>query len=245
MSGAQSPEDEAARRERIREMFGSISPRYDLLNYLLSFGQDRRWRRIAIRMLDLQPGEVLVDVACGTGDVALTAVKRQPALGAVYALDFSEPMLGLLPEKVRRSKVKVPIVPAVADAVALPLADGCADALTIAFGIRNVVDVPRALAEMRRVLKPGGRLMILEFAEPRGRIFGPLFRWYFTHMLPRLGGLISGNRAAYDYLPRSVGEFFTPEAMIDLIRKAGFNILGHRKLNFGAVRAYLGGSGDG
>ena len=245
MSGAQPPEDQAARRQRIREMFSNISPRYDLLNYILSFGQDRRWRRIAIRMLDLNPGEVLVDVACGTGDVALTAARRRPDLAAIYALDFSEPMLRILPEKVRRSKTKVPFIPVVADAVALPLADDCADALTIAFGIRNVVDVPRALNEMRRVLRPDGRLMILEFAEPKGRIFGPLFRWYFSRVLPRLGGLVSGNRAAYDYLPRSVGEFYTPEAMTDLIRAAGFNILGHRKLNFGAVRAYLGGGGDG
>jgi len=193
------PEEQTSRSRRIRAMFGDISPRYDLLNLLLSFGQDRRWRKVAVRRLGLQPGATLVDVATGTGDVALAAVKLQPQLGMALALDFSEPMLRLAQRKIERAGHEKRIVAVAADALSLPLQDSSADAVTIAFGIRNIVDVPRALDEFRRVLRPGGRLVVMEFAEPRGRLFGPLFRWYFTKLLPRIGGLISGNRKAYEY----------------------------------------------
>jgi demethylmenaquinone methyltransferase/2-methoxy-6-polyprenyl-1,4-benzoquinol methylase len=233
---AESPED---RRGRIREMFGRISSRYDLLNTLLSFGQDRRWRKKALRQLGLRAGDVLVDLAAGTGDVAIAATRLQPQLGAALALDFSEPMLRLAKYKFLKKK-RTAIVPVAADAVALPLQDGCADAITIAFGIRNVVDVPAALAEMERILRPAGRLLILEFATPEGRLFGPLFRWYFTRVMPRLGGIVSGSRAAYEYLPQSVGEFHSPTEMGALLEQAGFINIRTRDFSFGVVVAYFG-----
>jgi demethylmenaquinone methyltransferase/2-methoxy-6-polyprenyl-1,4-benzoquinol methylase len=225
------------KRGRIREMFDRISPRYDLVNAILSFGQDRHWRRSAVRKLGLRPGEVLVDVAAGTGDVALAAVRRQPQLGNSFALDFSEPMLRLAARKFGRARAA--ITPVAADAVALPIADGVADAVTIAFGIRNVVDIPRALREMSRILKPGGKLLILEFATPRGWFFGPLFRWYFTRVFPLLGGVLSSSRAAYEYLPRSVREFHSPEEMSGLLEAAGFNIINAKRYSFGVVVEYF------
>jgi demethylmenaquinone methyltransferase/2-methoxy-6-polyprenyl-1,4-benzoquinol methylase len=226
-------------------MFGRIAPRYDLLNRMLSFGQDRRWRRLAVRLLDLRPGSVLLDAAAGTADVALTAAKFFPEAGKIIAVDFSEPMLRLGLRKIAKAGHKVPVVPVAADAALLPLPDACVDAVTIAFGIRNVVDVPAALSEFHRVLKPGGRLLILEFARPRGRFFGSLFRWYFTRVLPRVGGLISGSRAAYEYLPRSVDDFFEPDSLKMLMRGAGFSILGVESYSLGVVLAYLGAKADG
>lgn len=234
MSGKSAEE----RRENVRRMFDRIAPRYDLLNTILSFGQDRRWRKRSVRKLGLPPGGVLLDVAAGTGDVALAAARACPRLKAAIALDFSHPMLQLARRKIKRIRSAVPILAASADATSLPLADEAVDAVTIAFGIRNVVDVPRALAEMARVLRPGGRLLILEFAEPGGRMFGPLFRWYFTRMLPRIGGLISGLREAYEYLPRSVGQFFKPQELKHLMRKAGFHPIGADKYSCGVVIAY-------
>ncbi len=235
-----SPDSAKEKRRRVKSMFGNIAGRYDLLNTILSFGQDRRWRKSSLRRLGLERSDVLVDIAGGTGDVALTAAKLQPELYAALVLDFSEPMLRLAGPKIQRSRARPAVLPIAADAVSLPLPGGCADAVTIAFGIRNVVDVPAALSEMNRILKPGGKLLILEFAVPKGRIFGPVFRWYFTRVLPGIGGLISGSRAAYEYLPRSVGEFFTPEEMEKLMREAGFNIIATKRYSFGVVMAYYG-----
>ncbi len=232
------------RRTSIRRMFGAIAPRYDLLNVLLSMGQDSRWRRKSLRTLELQPGEVLLDLAAGTADVALEAARAQPELRLALALDFSEPMLLLARKKIEAAGAAVPILPAAADAVALPLHDAAADAVAIAFGIRNVVDVPAALAEMFRVLRPGGRLLILEFANPKGKLFGPVFRWYFKRVMPVLGGLISGSRAAYEYLPRSVDEFFEPEKLRGLMSDAGFYIRSVRRYCFGIVNAYTGEKQD-
>ncbi|HUX08906.1 MAG TPA: ubiquinone/menaquinone biosynthesis methyltransferase [Acidobacteriota bacterium] len=228
------------KRGRIKTMFGAIAGRYDLLNTILSFGQDRRWRKSSLRRLGLERGDLLVDIAGGTGDVALTAAKLQPRLGAALVLDFSEPMLRMVQPKREHSRIRPAVIPIAADAVSLPLPGGCADAVTIAFGIRNVVDVPAALGEMNRILKPGGKLLILEFAVPRGRLFGPVFRWYFMRVLPWIGGLVSGSRAAYEYLPRSVDEFFKPEEMVGLMRGAGFNTIVTKRYNFGVVVTYNG-----
>lgn len=234
----QSPEE--SKRDEVRKMFDGIARRYDLLNTLLSFGQDRRWRRRAVRMLSIPRGGALLDVAAGTADVALDAIRAFPDLGLVLATDFSAPMLDLAKRKIEKAGLESRMFAAVADAEELPFPDESMDAVTIAFGIRNVVGVPTALSEFFRVLRPGGRLLVLEFAEPRGRVFGPLFRWYFTRILPLIGGIISGSRSAYEYLPRSVGEFFKPEELKRLMEDAGFSILRVRRFSFGVVLAYLG-----
>ena len=231
---------ETTKSRQVRRMFGEIAHRYDLLNTLLSFGQDRRWRRLAIRMLEIPEKGALLDAAAGTADVALAAARAYPETGLIVVLDFSRPMLELAATKIRQAKKESKIFPVTADVTAVPLPDGHFDAVTIAFGIRNVVDVPAALSEFHRVLKPGGRLLILEFSQPRGRLFGTLFRWYFTRILPRLGGAVSGRRSAYEYLPDSVRKFHTPEELKGLMTEAGFSILGIKSYSLGIVHAYLG-----
>lgn len=232
-------EAQRQKSEQIRGMFNDISHRYDLLNYLLSFGQDRGWRKKALKMLSPEPGSDLLDIACGTGDVALTAARLYPRTGSITGIDFSEKMIELAGKKFDGKKVSVPYEFKVGDATDLPLPGSCADCVTIAFGIRNVVDVPRALLEMKRVLRPGGKLMILEFAPPRGRVFGPLFHFYFNKVLPKVGGWISGKPEAYSYLPKSVGEFYSPEKLQQLMENAGFSMERVKKLTFGVTMAYL------
>jgi demethylmenaquinone methyltransferase / 2-methoxy-6-polyprenyl-1,4-benzoquinol methylase len=237
---SESPEE---RSRRIQHMFDEISPRYDLLNTVLSFGRDRSWRRRAVDALKPEAGDALLDIACGTGDVALTAWRRHRRIGSITGVDFSARMLDLARTKFTRRDVDVPWEFIQADARRLPLAHESVDLVTIAFGIRNVVDVPAALREMHRVLRPGGRVMILEFATPEGRFFGPLFRWYFHHVLPRVGGLVSGRRSAYTYLPKSVGKFHTVEELKQLLRDAGFVSVEATRYTFGVTVAYLGVKG--
>jgi demethylmenaquinone methyltransferase/2-methoxy-6-polyprenyl-1,4-benzoquinol methylase len=237
------PKDNAAQEERsqkIQAMFNDISHRYDLLNFLLSAGRDRSWRRRAVKKLNPADGSILLDLACGTGDVGMTACRYFPKLGKLRGMDFSENMLTLARKKFDNSKITVPYSFSFADARDLPLEDETVDNITIAFGIRNVVDVPKALGEMQRVLSPGGKLMIIEFAPPRGKIFGPLFHWYFHNLMPLIGGIISGNRAAYDYLPKSVGKFYTIEELSELMGNAGFEMASVDKYTFGVTVAYLG-----
>ena len=227
------------KRNAIKNMFNTISPRYDLLNYLLSFGRDQSWRKRAMRTLAPGPDDVFVDLACGTGDLALTAVRKTQGPGSIIGIDFSISMLKLAQEKYRRIKLDIPWQFVNGDATALPLADSSVNSVSIAFGIRNVVDVPKAIEEIKRVLKPGGRLMILEFSPPRGRIFGPLFHFYFRRILPTVGGWISGEKSAYEYLPQSVSEFYTPEKLSGLIEATGLTMVSMKKYTFGIVVAYL------
>ena len=228
------------RAEKIQQMFNDISHRYDLLNFILSAGRDKSWRRRAVKTLNPADGSVLLDLACGTGDVGMTACLKFPDIGELKGMDFSENMLALARAKFAKSKVTVPYSFSFADARDLPLGDQTVDNVTIAFGIRNVVDVPKALSEICRVLIPSGKLMIIEFSPPRGKLFGPLFHWYFHKIMPAIGGLISGNRAAYDYLPKSVGKFYTIEELSALMEEAGFRMASVSKYTFGVTVAYLG-----
>jgi demethylmenaquinone methyltransferase/2-methoxy-6-polyprenyl-1,4-benzoquinol methylase len=235
-----SAEPPEQRAPAVKEMFDAISPRYDLLNFLLSFGRDRSWRTRAVRTLGLESGARLLDLACGTGDVALTAYRKTHGPGEIIGVDFSGPMLRRAEKKFHKAGVNIPYRFINADVTSLPLEDGTVDAATIAFGIRNVVDVPKALKETHRVLKPGGRLMILEFSSPKGKFFGPVFYWYFKRVLPLVGGLISGRKSAYQYLPESVGWFYTAEQLIGLMQTAGFRVLSAERYTFGVVIVYLG-----
>ena len=223
-------------------MFDAIAPRYDLLNHLLSAGIDRRWRAAAIRSLKLTGRETLLDVCCGTADVALESRRGRPSgrpgAARVLGVDFSGAMLARGLQKVRAAGESGHIALVRGDAMRLPAADRSVDAVTIAFGIRNVQRPDVACAEVARVLRPGGRLAILEFGVPPIPGIKPLYLWYFTHVVPRVGRAISGHGAAYSYLPASVGTFAPPSEFIETLRRAGFSEVRADPLTFGIVYLY-------
>jgi demethylmenaquinone methyltransferase/2-methoxy-6-polyprenyl-1,4-benzoquinol methylase len=220
-------------------MFDAIAPRYDLLNHLLSAGIDKRWRSKAIRSLGLTGRETLVDVATGTADVALEA-RRSGAAGRVLGVDFAGAMLALGITKVRAAGESRTIGLVRGDAMSLPVPTGCADAVTISFGIRNVQRPEVACREMARVLKPGGRLAILEFGVPRIPGVSAMYLWYFRRVLPLIGRMISGHTAAYTYLPASVGSFPPPAEFMTILRQSGFDEVRAVPLTLGIVYLYIG-----
>ncbi len=217
-------------------MFDAIAARYDLINRVLSGGLDQRWRARAVRSLDLQPTDTLVDLCTGTADVALAAA---PRAGRVIGVDFSHEMLRLGLEKVRSRALGNRIALARGDATALPLGASSADAAVISFGIRNVQEPAAALRELARVLRPGGRLAILEFGLPTSRPFRALYLWYANRLLPAVGRLISRHASAYDYLPESVSRFPPPEAFGRLLQANGFPHVEIVPLTLGVVYLYI------
>jgi demethylmenaquinone methyltransferase / 2-methoxy-6-polyprenyl-1,4-benzoquinol methylase len=222
---------------RVRDMFGTIAGRYDLLNHLLSFGVDRGWRRQAVRAaLERSPKDIL-DVATGTADLAL-ALKRAAPQARVVGVDFTEAMLVIGRDKAARAGLSVALLPG--DGQALDCPDESFDAVTIAYGLRNFSDPAKGLAEFWRVLRPGGRLVVLEFPPPPGGVFGWLFRLYFLRVLPLVAGVISGNRQAYRYLGDSVLNFPAPEVLADMMRQAGFAGVRYRLQTFGVSALHCG-----
>lgn len=216
---------------KIREMFAEIAPTYDRANRLLSLRIDVLWRRKALRNLLPTAGRVL-DLASGTGDLAIE-LRRQghTAVSADFTLEM------MLAGRAKVSRRRIPQI--AADALALPFVTGGFDAITVAFGIRNFQDPLIALLEMKRVIRPGGRLMILELSNPSG-ILGFPYAWYFGRVLPRLGGFISGSPTAYRYLPGSVGDFPQGERFLALMREAGFHSAASQKLSGGIATIYRG-----
>jgi demethylmenaquinone methyltransferase/2-methoxy-6-polyprenyl-1,4-benzoquinol methylase len=206
----------------VREMFGRIAHRYDLLNHCLSGNIDRRWRRllreaVAERLGGRLPGRVL-DVGCGTGDLSIEFAAIAPVIGC----DFSHPMLAIGAGKVSAGPGRHAIGLVEADALRLPFADGCFDAIVSAFVLRNLADLRSGIREMGRVARPGSVLGILEFAMPKTPVLGPVYEFYFTRVLPRIGSLISGVEGPYRYLPESVRAFPPPERLCDLVESCGF-----------------------
>ena len=225
--------------DRIAGMFDAIAPRYDLLNRLLSAGIDQRWRAHAVRSLALTGRETLIDVCAGTADVALEAVGGS-SRGAARAVgvDFAGAMLALGLKKVAARGLSQRVTLVRGDALRLPIATASADAATVAFGIRNVSDTAAGCAELARVLRPGGRLAILEFGVPRVPGLSGVYRWYFSAVLPRIGRAISGHSAAYSYLPASVGTFTPPPAFVAMLERAGFEDVRADPLTLGIVYLY-------
>jgi demethylmenaquinone methyltransferase/2-methoxy-6-polyprenyl-1,4-benzoquinol methylase len=224
---------------RIAGMFDAIAGRYDTLNRWLSVGFDRRWRRRAIRALGLRGGEHVLDVCTGTADLAIEAVTAMPAARQVVGLDFSGEMLRLGLGKVRAAGLAGQIRLVRGDATRLPLPDATFDAVTIAFGIRNVVDPMAACREFHRVLKPGGQLAILEFGFPRVPGIKTLYAWYFRYLLPAVGRLVSHHGEAYAYLPASVAQFPSPDAFDRDLESAGFGAVRYDSLTLGVVYLYV------
>ena len=222
----------------IAGMFDRIAGRYDLLNRLLSAGRDRVWRARAVEALHLQGGETVLDLCTGTADLLLALAPPRGRAGRVVGVDFSAEMLRLGHRKVRRSTARGALTLLRGDAERIPLGDASVDGVTMGFGIRNVRDRLAALAEARRVLRPGGRLAILEFGEPRPAPVRAVYRWYFRRLLPLVGRVVSRHASAYTYLPASVAEFPPPDAFCALLGQAGFADVRCEPLTLGIVCLY-------
>lgn len=225
--------------ERIRAMFGSIAPRYDLLNRLLSLGIDRRWRRFAVGKIGIKANGRVLDVATGTGDVALEIASQTEASVGIVGVDFCPEMVELGKVKVEHSPYRERIELKVAPCEEIPFPDRHFDAATISFGIRNVVDRLKGLTEMHRVLKDGGKIVVLEFSTPTLPVFRNLYHFYFLKVLPRVGGMFS-RFSAYQYLPDSVLEFPSREEFKGIMSRAGFKQVQHHDLTGGIATVYIG-----
>lgn len=231
--------DEQATASAVRNMFAAVAPRYDLLNHLLSAGFDIRWRRVTAKALHpvlARPSSTVVDLCCGTGDLALEL--RRVSTGKVLGTDFCHPMLVRAGEKAARLATNTIFLEA--DTLRLPFPEASVDALTIAFGFRNLANYRRGIQEMRRVLRPGGMVAILEFSHVTWPVFGPVFRFYFRRLLPRLGAWISGVQGPYQYLPDSVLRFPGQEGLAGLMSEEGFRNVRYRNFTGGVAALHLG-----
>jgi demethylmenaquinone methyltransferase/2-methoxy-6-polyprenyl-1,4-benzoquinol methylase len=230
--------------QRIAGMFDAIAGRYDLLNHVLSAGIDRRWRIRAVRSLRLTGRETILDLCTGTGDLAIAAVRAQPSAVRVVGVDFSRAMLRVGEQKLRKERLDARIAMVQGDATRIPLGDQSVDAVTIGFGIRNVENMDAACAELYRVMKPRGRLAILEFAVPTVPVFGAVYGWYVNRVLPRIGRALSRNNSAYAYLPASISAFATSDEFVKILRRAGFDEISPIQLMLGSVILYTASRGD-
>lgn len=225
--------------EAVEDMFDAVAPRYDLLNRILSFGIDRYWRSRAVRLLaDEQPERVL-DVATGTADLAIK-IERALHPRNVVGVDLSEEMLAYGRAKIERQGLSSRIALQQADAEDLPFADDTFDAAFVAFGVRNFEDLSAGLRDIRRVLRPGGTLVVLEFSQPRTPVVKQLYSWYSHHVLPRIGGLLSPNEGAYEYLPNSVEAFPDGADFLTRLSDSGYTDLLWQPLTFGIASLYRG-----
>jgi len=232
--------EEAASRW-VRGMFGRIAGHYDLLNHLLSFNLDKRWRaRTVDRVAAIlkRPDAKVLDLCCGTADVLLAMEAHRGAAAKIFGSDFSHPMLVEAQRKVARAKLLSPLFEA--DALLLPCPSGSLDLITVAFGFRNLANYRHGLEELLRVLKPGGALAVLEFSQPTNPLFAALYGFFSTRVLPFIGGLISGSRDAYSYLPESIRKFPGAETLAEQMREAGFGEVEFERMTFGAVALHVG-----
>ena len=228
-----------SKKSQVRTMFDRIAPRYDLLNHTLSSHIDRLWRRRAVRILRRRNPEHVLDLATGTGDLAVALARGIPGV-RVTGVDLSEGMLDVARRKVAACGLGGRIELLQGDAEHLALADASVDAATVAFGVRNFGDLEAGLGELARTIRPGGAVVILEFSRPRNPLFRAVYEFYSGRILPRIGGAVSRDRRAYEYLPASVGAFPAPEDFMRLMERAGFRNCCARSQSFGIAQIYVG-----
>jgi demethylmenaquinone methyltransferase/2-methoxy-6-polyprenyl-1,4-benzoquinol methylase len=224
-----------AKYEYVQDMFGRVAANYDLMNFLMTGGQDRAWRRFVVKQAQLHAGDRLLDIASGTGDIAFEALRAVPGIEAVSG-DFSLPMMHVGQKRPMGNQVAW----TGADAMNMPFDDDTFHAVTAGYLLRNVPDIPRTLTEILRVLKPGGRFVVLDSSPPPPSIVRPFIDIHLRYIIPVLGRLISGASDAYEYLPESTQAFKTPQALARLIADAGFVAVGYRTFVFGTMAAHWG-----
>jgi demethylmenaquinone methyltransferase / 2-methoxy-6-polyprenyl-1,4-benzoquinol methylase len=223
----------------VREKFAAISPRYDLLNSVLSFQVDRYWRWVTTRELKSFPEGAVLDLCAGTLPLSLELTRQAPKR-RVVAIDFCEDMLRAGVKSMPRDERAGRIQPVCGDGEEIPAAAGSFWGITVAFGVRNLADTRKGLTEMWRVLKPGGKLLILEFSRPRNPLVKPVYTFYLNRVLPKVAGIVSGDREAYQYLADSIAAFYEPAELLAMMREAGFVTTYARPLTFGIVTIYVG-----
>ena len=225
---------------QIQAMFNAVAPRYDFLNRILSIGYDRYWRKVAVNQFGNISNKTFLDVATGTADIALEIAKRHPSALQVIGMDFSQSMLKLGSNKINKNNLvkEIPLIPASAENI--PLKDQIFDGAITAFGVRNFSDARKGILEMYRVLKPNGKIVILEFSFPKYRLLQWLYRLYFEKILPITGRIISGHKTAYSYLPISVANFPQGEAFKEILENSGFKKVSFKTLTLGIVTLYTG-----
>ncbi|MBP5483854.1 MAG: bifunctional demethylmenaquinone methyltransferase/2-methoxy-6-polyprenyl-1,4-benzoquinol methylase UbiE [Bacteroidales bacterium] len=228
------------KKEKIQEMFDGIAPSYDKLNHLMSLNVDKLWRKKALKEIVDGTSQQILDVACGTGDSTIAIAKAAGPGSMVTGADISEGMMAMVMEKAAHEGVHDRIRLKVADAEALPFQDGSFHRVTCAFGIRNFEHKELGLKEFHRVLKPGGKAVILELSVPENKTARWFYDLYFMHILPFIGGLISGNKVAYKYLPASVHAFPKPEAFCTMMQQAGFRNVHFKTFTLGLCRMFIG-----
>lgn len=229
---------ETSKKEQVAQMFDNISPRYDFLNHFLSLGIDILWRKKAIGLLKKEAPKTILDIATGTGDFAIEALVLKPE--KIIGVDISEGMLSFGREKIKKLGMDSVIELRSGDSENLPFADNSFDAIIVSFGVRNFENLSRGLSEMNRVLRPGGSCVVLEFSKPRKFPFKQLYNFYFEHILPVIGKLVSKDQAAYTYLPESVQAFPDGENFLQVFEKAGFTHTQCILLTFGISSIYFG-----
>lgn len=227
-----------AKKEKVQEMFNGIAPKYDLLNHLLSMGIDKRWRKKAMKVVGAGRKDLVLDIACGTGDFSIEALKH--GVKRVIGADISEKMLDVAREKAKNKGLTERLDFQYGDSENLSFEDNTFDAVTVAFGVRNFEHLEQGLTEMCRVLRPGGKVVVLEFSTPERFPMKQLYNFYFKNVLPFVGGIISGNRKAYEYLPASVFAFPQGEKFLEIMHHAGYTNVSQQRLTFGIASLYIG-----
>lgn len=231
--------EEQTKKEQVEQMFDNIAPTYDKLNHIMSLNIDRMWRRRVVRIIRRAEAERILDVATGTGDLAIAMAKRCKQ-AHILGVDLSEEMLAVARAKIAKQCLGERIAVEKGDAEQLRMvADSSVDAVTVAFGVRNFENLARGLEEMCRVVREGGKVVILEFSTPRNSLVRWVYHQYSDRLIPRIGGIISKDKEAYTYLPESVKEFPEPEKFIEMLHKAGFKTVRRRQQSFGIAQIYI------